>query len=149
MKRRLSLAIVIAAVLGGLAAGLAVAHAHSGNAVAHRSPGVVAKGTFRSVTWNTGGTATLVRQANGDLRLRFSGGFTTKRAPELYVYLAKLHGRQKVYWKQVAPLRSWQGAQAYPVSSDAASTPGLEVAIYCGECNQINALAALAPVTQS
>src|SRR5689334_8007642 len=117
MKRRLGLAVVIAAALGGLAEGLAVAHAHSGNAAAQRSPGVLAKGSFRSVTWNTGGTATLVRQANGDLRLRFSSSFTTKRAPELYVYLAKLRGQQKVYWKQVAPLRSWQGAQAYTVSA--------------------------------
>jgi hypothetical protein len=148
MKRRLGLAVIAAAVLGGLAAGLAVAHAHSGDA-ARQSRGVVAKGAFHSVTWNTGGTATLVRQADGNLSLRFSSSFTTKRAPELYVYLAKLRGRQKLYWKQVAPLKSWQGAQTYPVSADAASTTGLEVAIYCGECNQINALAALAPATRS
>ena len=146
MRRRLGLALVIAAALGGLAAGLAVARGHSGNALAQATPRLVARGAFHSVTWNTGGTASVVREPNGDLRLRLSSDFTTKRAPELYVYLAKLRGQQKVFWKQVAPLKSWRGAQAYPVSSDAATTPGLEVAIYCGECNQINALA---PLTRS
>jgi hypothetical protein len=149
MKRRLCLALVIAAALGGLAAGLVVGHGQSADARAQGTPRVVAKGTFHSVTWNTGGTAAVVREPNGDLRLRLSNDFTTKHAPELYVYLAKLRGQQKVYWKQVAPLRSTRGAQSYPVSPDAASTPGLEVAIYCGECNQINALAPLAPVTRS
>jgi Electron transfer DM13 len=144
MKRRLAFALVIAAALGGLAAGLVVGRGHSANAQA--TPGVVAKGAFHSVTWNTTGTVSVVRQSNGQLRLRLSSDFTTKNAPELYVYLAKLRGQQKLYWKQVAPLKSSRGAQVYPVSSDAASTPGLEVAIYCGECNQINALA---PLTQS
>jgi hypothetical protein len=149
MRRRLGLALVIAAAIGGLAAGLVVGRGHSANALAQTAPHAVLKGSFRSVTWNTGGTATLARQPNGDLSLRFSSSFTTKRAPELYVYLAKLRGSQKVYWKQVAPLKSWQGAQAYRVPFKLASTPGLEVAIYCGECNQINAVAPLAPATRA
>src|ERR1041385_6233804 len=147
MKRRLGLALVIAAALGGLGAGLVVGRGHSANAQA--TPRVIARGTFHSVTWNTTGTVSVVRQANGDLRLRLSSDFATKHAPELYLYLAKLSGQQKLYWKQVAPLRSTRGGQVYAVSADAVSKPGLEVAIYCGECNQINALAPLAPVTQS
>ena len=146
MKRRLGLALVIAAALGGLAAGLVVGRGHSANAAHRAKPGVVARGTFHAVTWNTTGTVSVFRQANGDLRLRLSSDFTTKRAPELYLYLAKLNGQQKLYWKQVAPLRSTRGAQAYPLSPDALATPGLQVAIYCGECNQINALA---PLSQS
>ena len=149
MKRRVGLALVIAAALGGLAAGLIVGRGHSANAAHRAKPGVVAKGTFHAITWNTTGTVSVVRQANGDLRLRLSSDFTTKHAPELYLYLAKLNGQRKLYWKQVAPLRSTRGGQAYAVSADAVSKPGLEVAIYCGECNQINALAPLAPVTQS
>jgi hypothetical protein len=149
MKRRLGFGLVIAAALGGLAAGLVVGHGHSGNALAQEAPSLVAKGTFHAVTWNTTGTASVVREADGSLRLRLSSDFSTKRAPELFLYLAKLRGRQKVYWKQVAALKSTQGAQAYPVSSEVASTPGLEIAIYCGECNQINALAPLAPATRS
>lgn len=149
MKRRLGLALVVAAALGGLAAGVVIGHRDSGSALAQSTPHVLAQGTFHAVTWNTGGTATLVRDASGELRLRLSREFVTKRAPELYVYLAVLRGRQKVYWKQVAPLKSPRGAQTYPVSSYPASSSGLEVAIYCGECNQINAVAPLAPVTQS
>jgi hypothetical protein len=145
MKRRLGIALATAAALAGLVAGLVVGHGDSASAKAQSAPTLLAKGNFRSITWNTRGAVSLVRAPNGDLRLRLSSDFTTKRAPELFVYLAKLRGQQKVYWKQVAPLRSTQGAQAYPVSA-AASTPGLEVAIYCGECNQINALAPLAPV---
>jgi hypothetical protein len=145
MKRRLGLGLIIAATLGGLTAGLVVGHAHSGNALAQGTPRVMAKGAFRAVTWNTSGTATLVREPSGDLRLRLSRDFTTKHAPELFVYLAKLRGHQRVYWKPLGALRSTRGAQQYTVS-EMPSTRGLQVAIYCGECNQINGLAALQPV---
>lgn len=145
MKRRLGLALAVTAALGGLAAGLAVGHGHSANA--QGPPHVVAQGTFHAITWNTEGTATLVREPNGDLRLRLSRNFMTKHAPELYVYLAKLRGQQKLYWKQVGTLKRSQGAQEYSVSSDAASTAGLQVAIYCGKCNQISGLAPLSATT--
>jgi hypothetical protein len=145
MKRRLGLALVIAAALGGLAAGLLVGHAHSGNALAQGPPRVMAKGTFRSLTWNTEGTASLIREPSGQLRLRLSSDFTTKHAPELYVYLAKLSGQQRTYWKQVGELKSTQGAQEYTVSG-AATASGVQVAIYCGKCNQISGLAPLQPV---
>ena len=150
-RRRLLSAVVVAAALAGLAAGLLVGHGNSANA-RPKGPVIVARGNFhafRTVTWSTTGTASVVREPNGDLRLRLSSDFKTTRAPDLAVYLAKFRGQQKVYWKQVAPLRSWSGAQTYPVSSDAVSTPGLEIAINCGECNQINAVAPLAPVTRS
>src|SRR3954452_16700141 len=137
-NRRFAFAVLVAAALAGLAAGIAFGHNRSGSALAQGSPRVLDKGTFRSVTWNTEGTASLVREPSGDLRLRLSSAFTTKRAPELFVYLAKLRGQQRVYWKEVGALQRHQGAQQYRVSSpDAASTPGLQVAIYCGECNQI------------
>jgi hypothetical protein len=145
MKRRLGLALVIAAALAGLAAGLAVGHRDSGSAKAQGPPRVLAQGSFHAVTWNTDGTATLVREPSGDLRLRLGKDFTTKHAPELYVYLAKLSGRQRTYWKQVGELKSSQGAQQYTVSG-APSTSGIQVAIYCAKCNQISGLAPLQPV---
>jgi hypothetical protein len=134
-----------AAVAAGLAAGLLVGRAHSGNALTQASPQVIAKGTFRAVTWNTSGTASLVREPSGDLRLLLSRDFTTKHAPELFVYLAKLQGQHRVYWKPLGALKSSRGAQQYAVSA-MPSTPGLQVAIYCGECNQINGLAPLSPL---
>jgi hypothetical protein len=145
MKRRLGFALVMVLALGGLAAGLVVGRGHSASALAQGSPRVLAKGTFRSVTWNTSGTASLVREPSGDLRLRLSRDFTTKHAPELFVYLAKLRGQQRLYWKPLGALKSSRGAQQYTVSRTP-STAGLQVAIYCGECNQINGLAALQPV---
>ena len=142
-RRRFALTVIVIAALAGLAAGLTVGR-HAGNARAQGPPRVLAKGTFHSLTWNTEGTASLVREPSGDLRLRLSRDFTTKHAPELYVYLAKLRGQQRVYWKQVGELKSSQGAQEYTVSS-AASTSGVQVAIYCAKCNQISGLAPLLP----
>jgi hypothetical protein len=144
-RRRLALAVVVAAALAGLAGGLLVGRAHSGNALAQGTPRVVAKGTFRSLTWNTAGTASLLREPSGELRLRLGSDFTTKHAPELFVYLATLRGQQRTFWKQVGTLKSSQGAQQYSVGADA-TKPGVEVAIYCGKCNQISGLAALQPV---
>jgi hypothetical protein len=143
--RRFALAVIVAAALAGLAAGLVVGHDH-GSALAQGPPRVLAKGHFHAITWNTEGTASLVRQPSGDLRLRLSSDFATKDAPELFVYLVRLRGHQRLYWKEVGTLAHWQGAQQYAVPSSVASTPGLQVAIYCGKCNQISGLAQLQPV---
>jgi hypothetical protein len=87
----------------------------------------------------------MVREPSGKLKLRFSSAFTTKRAPELFVYLVKLDGRRRIVWKSVSPLRSPQGRQEYDLPPEAAKLRGISVAIYCAECNQINSLAPLRP----
>ena len=148
IRRRAALAVVVAAALAGLAGGLAFAHLRSGSALAQGAPRVIAQGKFRSLTWSTLGTASLVREPSGDLRLRLSSGFMTKDAPELFVYLAKLRGQQRVVWKEVGDLKRPEGAQEYKVGSDA-TTAGIQVAIYCGKCNQISGLAPLRPVRSS
>jgi len=145
MRRpRLALAVIVTAAVAGLAAGLLVGHGRSGG-IAQGAPRVLAEGKFRSITWSTLGTASLVRESSGNLRLRLSSKFMTKEAPETYVYLVKLHGQQRAFWKQVGELKRFQGAQQYNVSSDAAS-PGVQIAIYCAKCNKISGLAPLAPV---
>jgi hypothetical protein len=141
--------VIATAAIAGATAGLVVGHGNSANALAQGPPRVLAKGQFRSITWNTVGTASLVREPSGHLRLRLSSAFMTKDAPELYVYLAKLRGQKRVYWKPVGALKHAQGAQQYAVPSDAASISGLQAAIYCAKCNQISGLAPLAPVSQS
>jgi hypothetical protein len=145
-RRRLALTVSVTAAIAGVAAGLVVGHGDSGNALAQGPPRVLAKGEFRSITWTTQGTASLVREPSGKLRLRLSSGFMTKDAPELYVYLAKLHGQQRVYWKPIGTLKHAQGGQQYAVPADAASIPGLQVAIYCAKCNKISGLAPLNPL---
>jgi len=142
-RPRLAYAVIVTAAVAGLAAGLLVGHGRS--STAQGSPRLLAEGKFRSITWSTLGTASLVREPSGDLRLRLSSNFMTKEAPETYVYLVKLHGQQRAFWKQVGELKRFQGAQQYNVSSDAAS-PGVQIAIYCAKCNKISGLAPLAPV---
>jgi len=140
--RRLASAVVVAAAAVGLAAGIVYGR-HSDRALAQGPPHLIARGKFRSLAWGTLGTASLVREPSGDLRLRLSHDFMTKDAPELYVYLVKFHGRERPVWKEVGTLKSSQGAQQYPVSSDA-TIPGVQVAIYCAKCNKISGLAMLA-----
>jgi hypothetical protein len=142
-RRRLLVAVLAAALVAGVAAGLVLARDNSGNALAQGTPRVIAEGKFRSLTWGTVGTASLVREPSGDMKLRLSRSFMTKDAPELYVYLVKLRGQQRVVWKQVGALHSAQGRQDYVVDSDTANIPGVSVAIYCAKCNKISGLAQL------
>jgi hypothetical protein len=144
-RRRLALAVIVAAAVAGLAAGLVFARDDSNSALAQGPRGLIAQGKFRSITWSTLGTASLVREASGDLRLHLSHNFMTKDAPETYIYLAKFRGQRRTFWKEVAELKSAQGSQEYKVSSDAA-TPGVQVAIFCAKCNKISGVAQLEAV---
>jgi len=143
--RRRFAAVAVTAAVAGLAGGLVVAHEDSSSALAQGPPRVIAQGKFRSLTWNTLGTASLVRESSGNLQLHLSHDFFTKHAPELYVYLVKLRGQQRIFWKEVGLLKGSEGGQAYSVGSDA-TKPGVQVAIFCAKCNQISGLAPLAPV---
>ena len=142
--------MLVVAVLGGLVAGIVVARGSSG---AQGPPGVIAKGTFRSVSWTTSGTAAIVRDASGHLKLRLSKTFGTRRAPDLWVYLARFkdgyaHGRH-TEWKDVGALRRAWGRQEFDLPADAAREVGASVVIFCGECGKINGLAPLAPASSS
>ncbi len=146
-KPRLVLPILVVAVLGGLAAGIAVAR--GGSNVSHGRPGVVSSGTFRTVTWSTTGTATVVRDASGHLRLRLGKDFTTKRGPDVWVYLARFDGNiftgKRVEWKLVGQVKRGWGSATYDLPADAAK-PGMSIAIYCGECGKLSGVAQLQPV---
>jgi hypothetical protein len=79
------------------------------------------------------GTATLTRQANGDLLLSFDSGFSVTDQPEgLYVYLSSFAGVDTATDAsyQVAQLTSTSGAQSYVIQN-----VGLfkydYVAVYC------------------
>ena len=144
------LTVLAVAVLGGLVAGIVVAR---GGSSPEGPPGVLAKGTFRSVSWTTSGTAAIVRDASGHVKLRLSKTFYTRRAPDLWVYLARWkggyeHGR-RLEWKLVGGLRQPWGSQEFNLPSDAAREVGASVVIYCGECGKINGLAHLGPAGAS
>jgi electron transfer DM13 len=142
-RARLLLAVLVAAVGGGFAAGIVLARDGTGSALAEGPPGVVARGTFTSLGWSTNGTATIMRDSSGHLTLRFSKSFSTQPAPELYVYLAKYDGDRRTMWKQVAELRSASGNQAYRLP--ATTSPNVSVAIYCSKCNRMWGAAKLRP----
>ncbi|HSC49917.1 MAG TPA: DM13 domain-containing protein [Gaiellaceae bacterium] len=146
-KPRLVLPILVVAVLGGLAAGIAVAR--GGSSVSHGPPGVVSSGTFRTITWSTTGTATVVRDASGHLKLRLGKDFNTRRGPDVWVYLARYDGSvwrgRRVEWKLLGRVtRAW-GSATYDLPADAAR-PGMSIAIFCGECGRLSGLAQLEPV---
>jgi hypothetical protein len=146
-KRRLSLSILAVAILGGLAAGIAVAR--GGSTTPKGAPGVVSRGSFRTITWSTTGTATVVRDTSGHLQLRLGKDFTTKRTPDLWVYLARYDGSvwngKRVEWKLVGPVKRGWGSATYALPADAAR-PGMSIAIYCGECGRLSGIAQLQAV---
>jgi hypothetical protein len=142
-RRWLLLAVLAAAIVVGLAAGIVLAHGGTNSTLVKGHPAVLARGTFRSVGWGTYGKATIARDAAGHVTLRLSSDFQTQRAPALYVFLVRYRGKERRLWQQVGPLRRAWGAQRYELP---ASTPGLvgaSVAIYCEKCNKVNGLAAL------
>jgi electron transfer DM13 len=147
-KPRLLLFVLVVAVLGGLAAGIAVAR--GGSTAPKGRPGVISRGTFRTITWSTTGTATVVRDASGHLQLRLGKDFTTKRTPDLWVYLAKYEGSniwraRRVEWKLVGAVKRGWGSATYSLPEDAAK-PGMSIAIFCGECGRLSGIAQLQPV---
>jgi Electron transfer DM13 len=146
-RPRLLATIVVAAALVGLAAGIAVARGGSKTA-AGGPAGVVSQGTFRTITWGTTGTATVVRDTSGHLKVRLSKSFTTRRGPDVWVYLAKYEGSvwrgRRVEWKLIGHLRRASGRQEYDLPAEAAR-PGMSIAIFCGECGRLSGIAQLEP----
>jgi hypothetical protein len=147
-RPRLLAAMLAVAALGGLAAGLAIARGGS-QSVAKRPAGVVSQGRFRTITWGTTGTATVARDTSGQLKLRLSSGFTTKRGPDVWVYLARYKGNiwsgRRVEWKLIGQLHRAWGKQEYRLPAEAAR-PGMSIAIFCGECGRLSGIAQLEPV---
>jgi hypothetical protein len=135
------------AVLAGLAAGIAVARGGS-KPVSKGRAGVVSSGTFRTITWGTTGTATVIRDSAGHLKVRFGKDFTTKRGPDVWVYLAKFEGSiwkgNHVEWDLIGRLKRGWGRQTYDLPA-AAAKPGMSIAIFCGECGRLSGLAQLQP----
>jgi hypothetical protein len=149
MRRpRLLVTILVVAVLGGLAAGIAVAR--GGSKPASKGPArVVSQGSFRTITWGTTGTASVVRDTSGNLKLRLGKNFTTRRGPDVWVYLAKYEGSvwsgKRVEWELIGQLRRAWGKQVYDLPAKAAR-PGMSIAIFCGECGRLSGIAQLEPV---
>jgi hypothetical protein len=150
-RNRLLLAVLVAVVGAGVAGGIALARGDYKKAAA--PAGVLASGTFKTLTWGTTGRAILERNESGKLILRFDHAFSTRDAPDLYVYLDQqdLRTNKGNRGKNllVGELASPQGGQHYTLPARAASMTNYIVEIYCAECDKTNALAQLHPAAQS
>jgi hypothetical protein len=146
-RRNVLLAVVAVAVVGGVAAGILLTRGGTESALAQGKPGVVARGPFKSLAWGTTGSAQIVRDDSGHLKLRFSRTFTTQPAPELFVYLARYKGSQRTQWTEVGSLKSASGTQQYSLPASAVKSLRVSVAVYCGKCNKISGAAQLQPVS--
>jgi hypothetical protein len=137
--------MLVVALLGGVVAGIVVAR--GGSSPAQGPPGVLAKGEFRTVGWSTTGTAALVRDGSGHLKLRLSKSFSTRRTPDLWVYLARYEHGRRVEWKDVGELRRPWGPQEFDLPAGAAHEVGASVVIFCGECGRASGTARLEPAS--
>jgi hypothetical protein len=139
--------VLAVAVAGGIAAGILLTRGGTESALAQGRPGVIARGPFKSLAWGTTGSAQIVRDGSGHLKLRFTPTFTTQPAPELFVYLARYKGSQRIQWTEIGSLKSASGAQVYNLSPKTVKNLHFSVAVYCGKCNKISGEAQLEPVS--
>jgi hypothetical protein len=135
-SRRLAAALLAAGAITGAALGLAFSRGESKSALSDGPAGVLARGHFKTVSWGTKGSASIVRDASGHITLRFSRDFTTQRAPELYVHVGS---------RRMPLQRAW-GAQSYSLSHADARVLGAAVEVFCEKCNKAWGVAKLAPV---
>jgi hypothetical protein len=144
----LFLATLVGVVLGGLVAAIVLTRGSAEGAFSKGPPGILARGQFRALGWGTDGTASIVRDTSGTLKLRFSRNFNTQRAPELYVYFVKYVDGRRTDPEEVAPLQRARGSQEYALHATNASTLHAAVEIYCGECGKPFGVAQLKPTGQ-
>jgi hypothetical protein len=138
-RPRLLLAAFGLTVAAGLALGFTLTRGGTENALAQGPPGVLAHGTFKTVTWATKGSVTIDRNEWGQVTLRFSHDFDTQRAPELFVHMGK---------KRFALQRAW-GGQSYVLANADASTLHDAVKVFCEKCNKAWGVAQLRPTNQA
>jgi hypothetical protein len=138
-SRRVAAALLAAGAVTGPALGLAFTRSDAKGSLSHGPAGVLARGSFKTVSWGTTGTATIVRDSSGRITLRFSRDFTTQRAPELYVHMGS---------RRMKLQRAW-GAQTYGLSHANAQLLGATVQVFCEKCNKAWGAAKLRPLRPS
>src|SRR4029078_7503528 len=137
-RPRLLLAGLGLAVAAGVALGFTLTRGGTENALAQGPPGVLARGTFKTVTWATKGSVTIDRNAWVQVTRRSTRDFDTQRAPELFVHMGK---------KRFALQRAW-GSQSYLLASADAATLRSTVEVFCEKCNKDWGVARLHPASQ-
>lgn len=147
-RSRFLLALLAAAAVGGVAAGIVLARGGHRHGITEGPPGVLARGHFRTLTWSTVGSVSIVRDASGRLKLHLGKDFSTQRSPELFVYLATYVDGHRQGRKEVSLLRRAWGGQDYVLhgANTRASSLRTVVEIVCGKCGgETNGVAQLEP----
>ncbi len=128
-RRRISVIVLVAVALAGIAAGLLLAR--GSEAASKQHAGVLASGRFTADEWSTTGQALIVRKGDGSLKLQFKN-FSTQAAPELYVVLESAAGTRR----EIAELQNAAGGQEYGLPKDAAANLPRKVIIFCAKCGK-------------
>jgi hypothetical protein len=135
-SRRTAAVLLAAAAVTGATLGLAFSRSDAKGPLADGPAAVLARGSFKTVSWSTTGSAVVVRDSAGHVTLRFSGDFRTQRAPELFVHVGS---------RRIPLQRAW-GAQSYPLSHAGPRVLDATVQVFCEKCNKAWGEARLRPV---
>jgi hypothetical protein len=147
-RRRFLLAAAVA-VATGAAVSAVVLPRGAAQGIGHGPAGVLASGHFRTTGWGTYGTASIVRDARGTVKLRLNADFNTQRAPELFVYLATYVDGRRVHRSEVAPLHRAWGRQEYVLRGASERMLRQAVEIVCAKCAKTNGVAQLEPTRRA
>jgi len=146
-RNRLLIALLAVAVGAGVAGGIVLAGGDNDRTA--EPAGILARGTFKTVSWGTRGTAMIERTGSGKLVLRLDHTFSTRSAPETWVYLVqydrRTHGGDRGKTLLLGELQNSVGGQHFDLPGSAARMVGYSVEVYCGECNKTNGIARLRP----
>lgn len=141
-RTRLVLTSVTVVALAGLAAGLLVGR---GSASERVRSGLIASGSFDSVSWTTKGRASIVgKDGKAVLQLR---GFQTQNAPELWIVFEGKAGVTSR--RQLTHLERAWGNQDYALPASVAAHPPARVLIYCAKCGKVWGYAQMTPSSSS
>ena len=117
--------VALAALAGGLLVG-------RGSASERVPSGLIASGSFQSVSWTTRGRASIVGE-NGRAVLRLRD-FQTQKAPELWIIL---QGKAGTGSRQLTNLQRAWGNQDYALPASVAANPPARVLIFCAKCGKV------------
>jgi hypothetical protein len=126
--------VALAALAGGLLVG-------RGSGASEGVPsGLIASGSFQSVSWTTRGRASIVGE-NGRAVLRLRD-FQTQKAPELWIIL---QGKPGTGSRQLTNLERAWGNQDYALPASVAAHPPARVLIFCAKCGKVWGYATMTP----
>ncbi len=140
-RHRLVAGLIVTALLGLALSGWAVLDGR-----AESQPFEPMTGSFESVARRTTGTVKIVRLENGERQLVLEE-FTTRYAPELYLYVVPTDGEDaaEADGTELAELRETYGNQKYAIPGDVELAADSRIVLWCDACQVVFGQATLIP----